>query len=256
MTGLAARNLTLDYGRVRAVDDLSVDVQRGSVVGLLGPNGAGKTSTFYLIVGLLKPKQGEIYLDGERITDLSLDMRARLGISYLPQEASVFRDLTVRENILAVLEFQAMNRTARMERADRLIAEFGLDDVRENLGRMLSGGERRRLEIARALAIAPKFLLLDEPFAGVDPKQVTEIKDMIFGLKERGLGVLITDHNVHETLDVVDKATIIYDGRVLRSGVAAELVSDPDVRRHYLGEQFQWNSTRADNGATLAIDGE
>ncbi|MBL4889797.1 MAG: LPS export ABC transporter ATP-binding protein [Candidatus Lindowbacteria bacterium] len=239
MPGLEAKNLTLDYGRFRAVDHLSVSVRRGSVLGLLGPNGAGKTSTFYMIVGLLAPKTGSILLNDDDITRLTLDQRARKGIAYLPQEASAFRDLTVEENILAVLEYQDLKKTERHNMTDQLLDEMGLNHVRNSLARVLSGGERRRLEIARALAISPDFLLLDEPFAGIDPKQVAELKEMIFSLKDKGIGVLITDHNVHETLDVVDLATIIFEGRALKSGSAAELVEDPEVRKHYLGDDFQ-----------------
>ena len=240
MSGLEGRHLTLDYGQKRAVDDLSLHVDPGTIVGLLGPNGAGKTSTFYMIVGLLRPRSGQVLLDDEDITPLTLDKRARRGIAYLPQEASAFRDLTTEENLRAVLEFQPLSRDQVSERAQRLLEEMGLMHVKDSPARVLSGGERRRLEIARALAINPKFLLLDEPFSGIDPKQVADLKDMITHLKDKGIGVLITDHNVHETLDAVDWATIIYGGRTLKSGNAHELVNDPEVRKYYLGDDCRW----------------
>lgn len=234
--------LSLDYGRKRAVDNLSIRVESGTIFGLLGPNGAGKTSTFYMMVGLLRPRSGRVLLDDVEITALPLDKRARRGIAYLPQEPSAFRDLTTRENISAVLEFQPLTGRERRERCDRLIEEMGLGPVASSRARWLSGGERRRLEIARALAITPKFLLLDEPFAGVDPKQVAELQGMILKLRDRGIGVLITDHNVHEMLDVVDTATIVYAGRELKSGTGPDLVKDPEVIEHYLGENFRWEA--------------
>lgn len=236
-------DLCLDYGARRVVANLSIAVEGSEIVGLLGPNGAGKTSTFYMMVGLIRPAEGRVLLDGEEITRLPLDRRARRGIAYLPQEASVFRDLTVEENLLGVLEFQPLNRKERQARADELLEEMGLTAVRRSLGRVLSGGERRRLEIARALAISPKFLLLDEPFAGIDPKQVEDLQEMVLRLKRSGIGILITDHNVHEMLDVVDTATIIFQGRVLKSGRSSDLVDDPEVREHYLGEKFRWHAT-------------
>ncbi|RMH55911.1 MAG: LPS export ABC transporter ATP-binding protein [Candidatus Hydrogenedentota bacterium] len=249
---LEAHNLTLDYGRKRAVDDLSLRVERGQIVGLLGPNGAGKTSTFYMIVGLLRPLTGRVLLDDEDITHLPLHERARKGIAYLPQEASVFRDLTVEENLIAVLEYHEKDRERIRRRTDRLLEQMGLERVRESPGRVLSGGERRRVEIARALAIHPKFLLLDEPFAGIDPKQVSDLQQMIGSLKQAGLGVLITDHNVHEMLDVVDTATIIHEGRILKTGNSHELVNDPLVRKHYLGDDFRWESSRPKENVTAA----
>jgi lipopolysaccharide export system ATP-binding protein len=236
-------DLCLDYGARRVVANLSIAVEGSEIVGLLGPNGAGKTSTFYMMVGLIRPAEGRVLLDGEEITRLPLDRRARRGIAYLPQEASVFRDLTVEENLLGVLEFQPLNRKERQARADELLEEMGLTAVRRSLGRVLSGGERRRLEIARSLAISPKFLLLDEPFAGIDPKQVEDLQEMVLRLKRSGIGILITDHNVHEMLDVVDTATIIFQGRVLKSGRSRDLVDDPEVREHYLGEKFRWHET-------------
>ncbi len=234
--------LCLDYGSRRAVANLSVSVESGTVVGLLGPNGAGKTSTFYMMVGLIAPRAGRVLLDGRDITSLSLDRRARRGIAYLPQEPSAFRDLTVEENITAVLEFQPLPRAARKARAEELLERMGLARVRSSLGRVLSGGERRRLEIARALAIEPRFLLLDEPFAGIDPKQVEDLQAMVVDLKRSGIGVLITDHNVHEMLDIVDIATIIFQGRELKSGRSQDLVNDPEVREHYLGDRFRWEA--------------
>lgn len=236
-------DLCLDYGARRVVANLSIAVEGSEIVGLLGPNGAGKTSTFYMMVGLIRPAEGRVLLDGEEITRLPLDRRARRGIAYLPQEASVFRDLTVEENLLGVLEFQPLNRKEQQARAGELLEEMGLTAVRRSLGRVLSGGERRRLEIARSLAISPKFLLLDEPFAGIDPKQVEDLQEMVLRLKRSGIGILITDHNVHEMLDVVDTATIIFQGRVLKSGRSRDLVDDPEVREHYLGEKFRWHET-------------
>lgn len=230
-------------------------VESGEIVGLLGPNGAGKTSTFYMIVGLIRPKSGHVFLEGEDITSLPLDRRARRGIAYLPQEPSAFRDLSVEENIRAVLEFQDLTRNQIREKTDQLVEEMGLTNVRKSFARVLSGGERRRLEVARALAISPRFLLLDEPFAGIDPKQVADLQETIMKLKSSGIGVLITDHNVHEMLDVVDTATIIFQGRVLRSGNAHDLVNDPDVREHYLGDRFQWNAdTRLEEFAPASLD--
>jgi len=232
-----------------------VKVESGEIVGLLGPNGAGKTSTFYMIVGLIRPKSGHVFLEGEDITSLPLDRRARRGIAYLPQEPSAFRDLSVEENIRAVLEFQDLTRNQIREKTDQLVEEMGLTNVRKSFARVLSGGERRRLEVARALAISPRFLLLDEPFAGIDPKQVADLQETIMKLKSSGIGVLITDHNVHEMLDVVDTATIIFQGRVLRSGNAHDLVNDPDVREHYLGDRFQWNAdTRLEEFAPASLD--
>lgn len=242
MSELVGRSLTLDYGDFRAVDELTIGVRDGEIAGLLGPNGAGKTSSFYMIVGLLKPKSGRVELDGVDITSRSLDQRARAGIAYLPQEASAFRELSVEDNFRAVLEFQDLSREKRTEITENLISDMGLSSVRKSKARVLSGGERRRLEIGRSLAISPKFLLLDEPFAGIDPKQVGELKSLICSLKNRGIGILITDHNVHELLDVVDHATIIFEGRALKTGVARDIVDDPDVRRHYLGDTFRWNA--------------
>jgi lipopolysaccharide export system ATP-binding protein len=213
-------------------------VHRGEVVGLLGPNGAGKTTCFYSVMGLVKPDSGRIVLDGQDITDLPMYRRAILGLGYLPQETSIFRGLTVEQNIIAVLEVSEPDRQARSERLERLLDEFGLTGLRESPAMALSGGERRRCEIARALAADPSIMLLDEPFAGIDPISISDIRDLVKELKQRGIGVLITDHNVRETLDIVDRACIIYDGQVLFAGTPDALVADPEVRRLYLGESF------------------
>ncbi len=222
------------------VNRVSLSLRRGEVVGLLGPNGAGKTTSFNMVVGLISPDSGRVFLDDRDITDLPMYQRARLGISYLPQEASVFRKLTVEENILAILQTLRMSRRQRRERLDRLIAEMGLETVRHSRGDVISGGERRRVEIARSLVISPSFLLLDEPFSGIDPKQVLELQRIVSDLKESGIGIVITDHNVRETLSVTDRAYIIHNGEVFRSGPPRELESDPEVRRVYLGESFSF----------------
>lgn len=235
---LRAEGLTKRYKKRTVVQDVHVQVSEGEIVGLLGPNGAGKTTTFYMIVGMVRPNAGRIYLGGREITRLPMYQRARNGIGYLAQEASVFRHLTVEQNLHAVLEFQSMSKGARTERVESLIAEFGLDHVRASKGFMLSGGERRRTEIARALATQPQFLLLDEPFAGVDPIAVEDIQAIVAELKSRGIGVLITDHNVHETLAITDRAFLLFEGKILMHGTAEELAADPTVRKHYLGEKF------------------
>lgn len=224
-------------GRV-VLADVSLEVCRGEAVGLLGPNGAGKTTTFYVATGLIATDTGRVLLDGNDVTRLPMHRRARLGIGYLPQEASIFRGLTVAQNILAVLELHEPDRRRRRERLAALLLEFGLDDLRDAPAPTLSGGERRRVEIARALACNPGYLLLDEPLAGIDPISVAEIRDLVAHLKERGLGVLITDHNVRDTLDIIDRAYILHEGRVLRVGAPAEIVADPLVRRVYLGDRF------------------
>jgi len=235
---LSTEDLVKSYrGRV-VVDHVSVAVRQGEVVGLLGPNGAGKTTSFHIIVGLIGPDSGRVLMDSEEVTRMPMYQRARLGISYLPQEPSVFRKLTVEENILAVLESLKLTRQQRLERLDQLIEALGLETVRRSQGHQLSGGERRRVEIARSLVISPSFLLLDEPFSGIDPKQVIELQRIIFELKDRGIGILMTDHNVRETLSVTDRAYIIHNGQVFRSGPPDELESDPEVRRVYLGESF------------------
>lgn len=235
---LAAHSLTKRYDKRAVVDDVSLDVQQGTIVGLLGPNGAGKTTTFHMIVGMTRPNSGRIVLGDDDITRLPMYKRARRGIGYLAQETSVFRELTVEENLHAVLEFQSISAEERTERVESLIDEFGLDRVRHSKGYSLSGGERRRTEIARALSTRPRFFLLDEPFAGVDPIAVEDIQDIVAGLKERGIGVLITDHNVHETLAITDRAYLLYEGRILKHGTAEELATDPEVRKRYLGEKF------------------
>jgi lipopolysaccharide export system ATP-binding protein len=235
---LKAEGLTKRYRKRAVVQQVSLEVSQGEIVGLLGPNGAGKTTTFYMIVGLIRPDGGEIFLGDERITHRPMYRRARRGIGYLAQEASVFTQLSVEGNIHAVLECQSMTKAERQRRVDQLIEEFRLETVRKSKGYMLSGGERRRTEIARALATQPRFFLLDEPFAGVDPIAVEEIQAIVAGLKERGIGVLITDHNVHETLAITDRAYLLYEGRILKHGSAEALASDEEVRRRYLGEKF------------------
>jgi lipopolysaccharide export system ATP-binding protein len=235
---LTAHGLVKSYRRRRVVDDVCLTIDRGEVVGLLGPNGAGKTTTFYLILGLLHPDAGVVKLDGVDITAVPLYQRARAGIGYLPQEPSVFRGLTVEENILAVLELQPLARGERQQRAAELLDEFGLDRHRQRLTPSLSGGERRRVEIARALAASPTFLLLDEPFAGIDPIMIEELQQLVRRLKERGLGVLITDHRVRETLEITDRAYIIHQGRILDSGTPRQLVENERVITTYFGERF------------------
>jgi len=230
--------LTKSYRGRKVVDNVSVWVKQGEVVGLLGPNGAGKTTSFYMIVGLITPDSGRVLLDDEDLTPLPMYKRARRGISYLPQEASVFRKLSVEDNLMAILQTLPLNRRERRERMDRLIEQMGLEQVRHSKGYVLSGGERRRVEIARSLVIEPSFLLLDEPFSGIDPIQVLELQKIIFDLKQSGIGILVTDHNVRETLAVTDRAYIINNGRIFRSGSPEALGSDPEVRRVYLGENF------------------
>lgn len=239
MSALSTENLCKTYRGRRVVSDVSVSVERGEVVGLLGPNGAGKTTSFRMIVGLIRPDSGSVRLDDNDITSLPMYRRARLGVSYLPQEASVFRKLTVEGNLLAILQSLPLNRRERLARMDELIADLGLETVRRSQGFQLSGGERRRVEIARSLVISPSFLLLDEPFSGIDPKQVIELQGIIEKLRRTGIGILITDHNVRETLSVTDRAYILNDGSVFRSGSPDELQADPDVRRVYLGDNFE-----------------
>ena len=236
---LAAFDLVKVYGRRRVVDGVSLHVEPGEVVGLLGANGAGKTTTFYMVIGLERANAGRVTLAGRDVTRLPMYLRARLGVGYLPQEPSVFRRMTAAENILAVLETMGLRRSERLKRVEELLEEFGIQHVRNTRGDALSGGERRRTEIARALATEPQFILLDEPFAGIDPKAVDDIQQMILYLRRRGIGILITDHNVRETLGVTDRAYIMADGRIFRSGAPDELTEDPDVRRHYLGEKFR-----------------
>src|ERR671933_286846 len=236
---LAAFDLLKSYGRRRVVDGVSLHVEPGEVVGLLGANGAGKTTTFYMIIGLERAQAGRITLAGPDITRLPMYLRARLGIGYLPQEPSVFRKMTAAENILAVLETMGLRRGERLKRLEELLEEFGIQHVRNTRGDALSGGERRRTEIARALATEPQFILLDEPFAGIDPKAIDDIQSVILYLRNRGIGILITDHNVRETLGVTDRAYIMAEGRIFRSGAPLELTEDPEVRRLYLGEKFR-----------------
>ncbi len=238
MSTLTTREISKTYRGRRVVDDVSLFVQQGEVVGLLGPNGAGKTTSFYMIVGLISPDSGRILVDEQDITALPMYQRARRGISYLPQEASVFRKLTVEENLLAILETLPLRSRERHERMERLIDQMGLEKVRRSTGYMLSGGERRRVEIARSLVINPRFLLLDEPFSGIDPIQVLELQRIIFDLKHAGIGILITDHAVRETLVVTDRAYIINSGRIFRHGTPEALERDPEVKRIYLGESF------------------
>ena len=236
---LSGTGLQKTYGRRRVVDDVSINVHKGEVVGLLGANGAGKTTTFYMLVGLETAETGKISLNGSDVTSLPVYLRARLGLGYLPQEPSIFRKLTAEQNILAVLETMKMSREQRFLRLDELLAEFGVDHVRKVRGEALSGGERRRVEIARCLATEPEFILLDEPFAGIDPLAIDDIREIILYLKKQGIGILITDHNVRETLGITDRAYIMSEGKILRSGKPTDLVEDADVRRLYLGERFE-----------------
>jgi lipopolysaccharide export system ATP-binding protein len=236
---LRAENLVKIYKGRKVVNNISVEVEQGEIVGLLGPNGAGKTTSFYMIVGLIKPNEGEIFLEDQNITQLPMYKRAKLGIGYLAQEASVFRKLSVEENILAVLEMTNKTKAEMKEKVESLLEEFSLTHVRKNLGMVLSGGERRRTEIARALAVDPKFVLLDEPFAGVDPIAVEEIQTIVAKLKNKNIGILITDHNVNETLSITDRAYLMFEGRLLKAGSAEELAADEQVRRVYLGQHFE-----------------
>jgi lipopolysaccharide export system ATP-binding protein len=236
---LHAQHLVKRYKKRTVVDDVSVEVNQGEIVGLLGPNGAGKTTTFYMTVGLVKPNEGKIFLDELDITDLPMYKRAQLGIGYLAQEASVFRKLSVEDNIRAVLEMRPISKAEQDQKLESLLNEFTLQKVRKNPGEVLSGGERRRTEIARALASDPKFILLDEPFAGVDPIAVEDIQSIVSKLKEKNIGILITDHNVHETLNITDRAYLLFEGRILKAGTAEELAADETVRRVYLGKNFE-----------------
>ncbi len=238
-SALAASHLEKTYGRRRVVDDVGLHVEKGEVVGLLGANGAGKTTTFYMIVGLERPDTGTVSLGDRDVTKLPMYLRARLGVGYLPQEPSIFRKLTAAQNILAVLETMGLRRRERLKRLEELLEEFGIAHVRNTRGDTLSGGERRRTEIARALATEPQYILLDEPFAGIDPKAVDDIQNVILYLRNRGIGILVTDHNVRETLGVTDRAYIMADGRIFRAGVPRELTEDAEVRRLYLGDKFR-----------------
>jgi lipopolysaccharide export system ATP-binding protein len=241
---LRAENLLKKYKKRTVVNNVSVQVSQGEIVGLLGPNGAGKTTSFYMMVGLIKPNGGNIFLNDENITDLPMYQRAKKGIGYLAQEASVFRGLTVEENILAPLEMREMNKKDRKEKVETLLEEFSLTHVRKNLGMVLSGGERRRTEIARALAVDPAFVLLDEPFAGVDPIAVEEIQGIVSKLKKKNIGIIISDHNVDETLAITDRAYLMVEGKLFKAGTAQELADDPLVRKVYLGQNFQLKRAR------------
>lgn len=236
---LRSENLIKTYSSRTVVNRVSIEVNQGEIVGLLGPNGAGKTTSFYMITGLLTPDKGKIYLDQKDISQMPMYKRAQLGIGYLPQENSVFRSLSVEDNIRAILEFTSLNRVQRRDKLEQLLEEFSLKHVRKNLGKVLSGGERRRTEIARALASDPKFILLDEPFAGIDPIAVEDIQSIVADLKNRNIGILITDHNVQETLSITDRAYLLFEGKILMHGTAEELASDPTVRKVYLGESFE-----------------
>lgn len=236
---LRTEHLIKYYGSRQVVKGVSIEVQQGEIVGLLGPNGAGKTTTFYMVVGFIKPNEGKVYLDQKEITELPMYRRAQLGIGYLPQEPSVFRKLSVQDNIKAVLEMTALSKAEQKEKRESLIAEFGLEKVRNNSGDSLSGGERRRTEIARALATDPKFILLDEPFAGIDPIAVEDIQFIVSKLKEKDIGILITDHNVQETLSITDRAYLMFEGSILKAGTAEELAADEMVRKVYLGQNFE-----------------
>ena len=236
---LRAEHLIKKYGTRVVNNDVSVEVNQGEIVGLLGPNGAGKTTAFYMIVGLVKPNSGTIFLDDKDITDMPMYKRAQHGVGYLAQEASVFRSLSVEDNIMAVLEMTKLSKAAQKEKMESLLEEFSLTHVRKNLGMVLSGGERRRTEIARALAVDPSFVLLDEPFAGVDPIAVEEIQGIVAKLKHKNIGILITDHNVNETLSITDRAYLLFEGKILKQGTAEELAADETVRRVYLGKNFE-----------------
>ncbi len=236
---LYTENIEKKYGKRTVVKGVSINVNQGEIVGLLGPNGAGKTTSFYMIVGLIKPNGGKILLDGEDITKLPMYKRSQKGIGYLPQESSVFRKLSIEDNIKSVLEMSSFSKEEQRERLENVLDEFGLQKIRNSLGIQLSGGERRRTEIARALAINPKFILLDEPFAGVDPIAVEDIQKIVAKLKDKDIGILITDHNVHETLSITDRAYLLFEGSILESGTAEELAANPEVRQKYLGESFE-----------------
>jgi len=236
---LAATGLVKRYGPRTVVNGVAVQVERGETVGLLGPNGAGKTTTFYMIVGLVRPDAGEVLLDGKSLTAMPVHERARRGIGYLAQDPSVFRGLTVEENILMILQANGATKAAQQEVLEQLLREFGLGTVRKQRGVTLSGGERRRVEIARVLAMNPSYMLLDEPFTGVDPRSVAELQDVVRYLKQRGLGVVITDHNVRDTLAITDRATVIHEGRILLEGKPGDILADPEVRRVFLGEHFE-----------------
>lgn len=241
---LEASGLVKQYKKRKVVRSVDISVNQGEIVGLLGPNGAGKTTSFYMIVGLVKPNEGTILLDGQNITAHPMYKRAQLGIGYLPQEASVFRKLSVEDNIKAVLEMRGMSKQEQKEKCESLLEEFRLTHIRKSNGDVLSGGERRRTEIARALAADPKFILLDEPFAGIDPIAVEDIQSIVAQLKNRGLGVLITDHNVQQTFNITDRVYLLYEGNILKAGIPEELAADEEVRRLYLGKNFEFKRTQ------------
>jgi len=236
---IQTRKLAKVYGKRRVVDDVNVRVNSGEIVGLLGPNGAGKTTTFYMIVGMIRPSDGEIFLGKENVTKEPMYKRARMGIGFLSQDPSIFRGLTVEQNLLAILETMRMSKSERMEKLDMFLNELDISHIRKSMGYQLSGGERRRVEITRALVIEPKFMLLDEPFAGIDPIAVADLQRIVIKLKERGLGILITDHNVRDTLSITDRSYVMYEGRIKRSGTPSELAEDSEVREIYLGESFR-----------------
>lgn len=238
---LRVENLVKYYGKRQVVEEVTIDVKQGEIVGLLGPNGAGKTTTFYMIVGMIRPNGGEIYLNDKKITKVPMFRRARLGIGYLSQEPSIFRKLTVEENIISILQMLKLNLGEQKERLENLLEEFGLKHIRKNKAYNLSGGERRRVEISRSLVLNPKFLLLDEPFAGIDPIAVDDIQNIIKSLRNKGIGILITDHNVHETLAITDRAYLLYDGSVLKSGTSDFLANDSETKTLYLGNKFKLN---------------
>lgn len=236
---LRAEHLVKSYSKRKVVDDVSIQVNQGEIVGLLGPNGAGKTTTFYMTVGLVTPDHGRVFLDDKDISKVAMYKRAKLGLGYLPQENSVFRSLSVEDNIRAILEFTPLSKDAQKEKLESLLDEFGLKHVRRSAGKLLSGGERRRTEIARALASDPKFILLDEPFAGIDPIAVEDIQNIVERLKYKNIGILITDHNVHETLSITDRAYLLFEGKIIKQGTAEELSEDEQVRKVYLGQNFE-----------------
>lgn len=242
---LRSQNLVKQYGAKRVVNDVSVEVNQGEIVGLLGPNGAGKTTSFYMFVGLVRPDECQVFLEDTEISSWPMFKRAQHGIGYLPQEASVFRELSVEENIQAILEMTKLSKKEQEEKLESLISEFGLGKVRKNLGKVLSGGERRRTEIARALATDPKFILLDEPFAGVDPIAVEDIQQIVAKLKQKNIGILITDHNVQETLSITDRAYLLFEGKLLKHGTAQELANDEMVRKVYLGQNFELRRSKS-----------
>ena len=250
MSRITTKNLVKEYGGRRVVNEVCIDIQKGEIVGLLGPNGAGKSTTFNMIVGMIKPNQGAIYFDDQEITGMPMHMRARMGIGYLAQDMSIFRKLTVQDNIMAILQTTKLSRAQQREKLDMLMDELGITKLARSMAYTLSGGERRRVEIARALVHEPDFIMLDEPFSGVDPRAVEELQDIIYHMQSRGLGVLITDHNVRETLTVTDRSYIIFEGKVMLSGTASELVNSPEARQYYLGERFTMDTT--EDGRKLA----